>query len=152
LTPALAKLEEIPADRYLVAIMKPLSPEQLAFAISAAGGQPNGSGALDTFRRTFGTRPGESPDGFSANLDQTLFLKYGASVRGLLAGRVASLAKLTDPDAIAEDAFLSVLSRRPTADEKADVAAMLKTARDRNAVLAELTWALVASAEFRFNH
>lgn len=152
LTPALAKLEEIPPDRYLVANLKPLSPEQLAFAIAAAGGQPNGTGAIDTFRRTFGTRPGESPDSFSANLDQTLFLKYGATVRGLLAGRVAALAKLTDADAIAEEAFLSVLSRRPTAGEQADVAAMLKTARDRNAVLAELTWALVASAEFRFNH
>lgn len=152
LTPALAKLETIPADRYLVATLKPLAPEQFAFAVAAAGGQPNGTAVLGPFRSMFGTRPGESPDEFSANLDQTLFLKHGATVRGLLAGRVASLAKLSDADAVADELFLSVLSRRPAADEKKDVADALKAATDRNAALAELTWALVASAEFRFNH
>ncbi len=144
--------DDVPADRYLVAVMKPLSPEQLAYAIAQAGGQPEGRGALGPFRSTFGARPGESQDGVAATLDQTLFLKYGTSVRALLAGRVPLLAKLPTDDAVAEELFLSVLSRRPTADEVRDIANVLKTAKDRNAALAELTWALVASAEFRFNH
>ena len=40
----------------------------------------------------------------------------------------------------------------PGRAELADVAAALKGAKDRPAALGELVWALVASAEFRFNH
>jgi hypothetical protein len=100
----------------------------------------------------FGSRPGEAQDGFAATLDQTLFLKYAPAVRGMLGGRTAALAKLTDPDALADELFLSVLSRWPSADEKKDVAAALKSTSDRSTTIRELVWALVASAEFRFNH
>jgi hypothetical protein len=147
-----ASLTDVPPDRYLVATLKPLSPEQLAFAVAQVGGQPNGTGALGIFRSTFGARPGEPQDTFISTLDQTLFLKYGATVRVMLAPRGVALAKLTDSDAIANELFLSVLARLPTADEKKDVADALKSAKDRNAALSELVWALVASAEFRFNH
>jgi hypothetical protein len=170
LTPELAKLEFVPPDRYLAAILKPLSPEQLAYAISEASGQTEGDRAalgpkataaqldarvnprLGPYRAMFGARPGESQDGFSATLDQTLFLKFGPTVRGVMGVRALSLGKHTDPDAVAEELFLSVLSRRPTAEEKQDVADSLRGATDRGAVLRELVWALVASAEFRFNH
>jgi len=147
-----SQLKDIPADRYLVANLKPLTPEQLAFAVAQACGQPSGTGAVGPFRSMFSARPGEPQDAFSSTLDQTLFLKYGATVRGMLASRTAALAKLTDPDAVAEELFLSVLSRRPTPDEKKDIADALKSATDRNATLTGLTWALIASAEFRFNH
>ena len=104
----------------------------------------------------FGGRPGEPEDGFAATLDQTLFLKHGGHVRGLIAPRPGNLAdrllKLTDPDAVADELFLSVLTRRPTAEERQDVADALKARPDRPAALAELVWALLASAEFRFNH
>jgi hypothetical protein len=170
LTPELAKLELVPQDRYLAAILKPLTPEQLAYSISEASGQTDADRAalgpkataaqlearinprLSPYRGMFGTRPGESQDGFSATLDQTLFLKYGPTVRGVMGVRALSLGKHTDPDAVAEELFLSVLSRKPTADEKKDVADALRGAADRGAVLRELVWALVASAEFRFNH
>jgi len=39
-----------------------------------------------------------------------------------------------------------------TADETRDIADALKTPGDRTPVLAEVIWAMVASAEFRFNH
>ena len=175
LTPELTELDLVPPDRYLVAILKPLAPEQLAYALAEAGGQneaDRGSmqklgakgayavdGSIDArnaprlaqFRTVFGARPGEA-EGFSATLDQTLFLKYNQAVRGLIAPRAAALARLADPDAVAEELFLSVLSRRPTAEEKKDVAAALNGAADRPAAMSELVWALVASAEFRFNH
>jgi hypothetical protein len=164
-----AGLTDVPADRYLVAILKPLSPEQLGYAILQASGQtdadraalgPKGEAQLDAklapriapFRNLFAARPGEPQECFNATLDQTLFLKYGPTVRGLLATRVAGLAKLTDADALADELFLSVLSRRPSAEEKQDVAAVLKAAKDRNIAIGELVWALVASTEFRFNH
>ncbi|MBA4062976.1 MAG: hypothetical protein C0501_04570 [Isosphaera sp.] len=148
---ALAKLESVPADRYLVANLKPLTAEHLAFAVAQAGGQPGGAGSVGTFRAMFGGRPGESQADFTATLDQTLFLKYGPALRGVLAPRAAALAKLPD-EAVADELFLSVLSRRPTADEAKDVADALRRAKDRTAALSELVWALVASAEFRFNH
>ena len=106
--------------------------------------------------RAFGGRPGEPEDAFAATLDQSLFLKNGAVVRGLIAAKPGSLvdrlAKRTDPDAVADELFVSVLTRPPTDDERRDVAAALKDVKDRPAALAELVWALVASAEFRFNH
>ena len=112
---------------------------------------------LAPFRALLG-REGADPtaDTFSATLDQTLFVKFGAPVRSLLAPRAGTLAdrlgKLTNPDALAEELFVAILSRRPTAEERKDVAAALKTAPDRQKTINELVWALVASAEFRFNH
>ena len=150
-----------PADRYLVAILKPLSAEQLAFASAQATGTiakdamtipaPNAAGMLPAFRNMFGGQPGQPDTGATTNLDQTLFLKFGGAVRGMIAARTGSLtdrlAKLPDANALAEELFLSVYSRSATVDEKKDVAEALKTT-----ALNELVWSLLASAEFRFNH
>lgn len=163
---------EVPADRFLVAALQPLSPEQLAFAVLQATGQTDveraalGAKATDTavdarlaaqvtaFRAAFAGRPGE-PEDDAATLGQALFLKNGAVVRGLTAPRPGNLAdrlaKLTD-DTVADELFLAVLTRPATADERTDVAAALAGAANRPAALGELVWALVASAEFRFNH
>ena len=60
--------------------------------------------------------------------------------------------KLANGDAIADELFLSVLTRLPTADERKDVADALKLGGNRSVALSEIVWALVASSEFRFNH
>jgi hypothetical protein len=150
---------EAPADRFLVAALKPLSAEQLAYSIAQATGPAEAdkqAPPLAQFRSVFGGRPGEPDDGSAPTLDQTLFLKHGPVVRGLVApkgGNLADrLAKTKDPAAAADELFLATLTRLPTADEKRDVAEMLKAAADRPAAAAEVVWALVASAEFRFNH
>jgi hypothetical protein len=169
-----AGMRDVPASRFLVAALKPLSPEQLADAVMQATGQtdaerltlgPNATDAavdarlaprVQPFRATFAGPPGEPEAEFAPTLDQTLFLKYGPAVRGLIAPRPGNLtdrlAKLTDADAVADELFLAVLSRHPAADERADVAAALKASANRPAVLAELVWSLLASSEFRFNH
>ncbi|MBX9584327.1 MAG: DUF1549 and DUF1553 domain-containing protein [Gemmataceae bacterium] len=154
--------EDVPADRYLVALLKPLSAEQFARAAVRATGpavpEPEATvaGQVAAFRRTFGGSPGEPDAGTSATLDQALFLKHGAAVRGLAARRPGDLtdrlAGLADPNAVADELFLSVLTRPPTADERRDVAAALDGTPDRAAALAEVVWAVVVSAEFRFNH
>ncbi|MBY0514011.1 MAG: DUF1549 and DUF1553 domain-containing protein, partial [Gemmataceae bacterium] len=165
---------ELPADRYLAASLKPLSAEQLGYAVfqatgttdaeRAALGKSPTEAALDAklmprlapFRNVFGGQPGAPDAGTTTTLDQTLFLKYGGAVRGLIAPRTGNLAdrltKLTDPAALADELFVSVLSRPPTADEAKDVAELLAAAKDRPAAINELVWALLASAEFRFNH
>ncbi len=169
-----AGLGEPPEDRYLVAVMKPLSPEQFAYAVMQATGHTDaeraalGKKATDVlldarlaqrmgpFRTILGRGGDATADNFSSTLDQTLFLKYGSAVRRLIPPRSVNLAarlgKTTNPDAVAEELFAAVLSRRPTAEERTDVTTAVTTASDRQKTINELIWALVASAEFRFNH
>lgn len=169
-----AGVDDPPADRYLVAILKPLSPEQFAYAVMQATGHADaerlalGKKATEElldarlaprmapFRATLGRGGDAAADNFSSTLDQTLFLKYGGAVRGLVPPRAGNLAdrlgKVTNPDAIADELFAAVLSRRPTAAERKDVADALREAANRQKTIDELIWALVASAEFRFNH
>ncbi len=167
-------LDDASGDRYLVAALKPLTPEQFAYALMQATGHTDAErtalGAKGTevqldarlaprlgpFRNILGGKSGDAGENFSATLDQTLFLKYGTAVRGLLPPRAGNLtdrlSKITNPDAVADELFAAVLSRRPTADERKDVADALKGAKDKQTTINELVWALVASAEFRFNH
>ncbi|HEX4610388.1 MAG TPA: DUF1549 and DUF1553 domain-containing protein [Urbifossiella sp.] len=170
-----AALADAPPAKYLVAPLKPLSAEQLAYAVAEATGQAGvdraalGAKATDaaldakltplvtTFRGVYGGSAGEADEGAVPTLSQTLFLKNGPAVRGLTqprAGNLADrLAKLP-PDQVPDELFLSILTRRPTADERAAVIATLARAEaaTRPAACGELVWALVASAEFRFNH
>jgi hypothetical protein len=165
---------DLSPSKFAVAPVKPLVPEQLAYALLQATGfadaerQALGAGLTDAalhaklapqaapIVRKFGSRSGEPEDKFSASLDQTLFLKHGGTVRGLIAPRPGNLLdrclKQSDPNTIADELFLSVLTRRPTTEERQDVAESLKGMPDRTAALADVIWALVASAEFRFNH
>lgn len=147
-------------ERFLSAEMKPLSPEQLAWALMQATGLPAGErsdGAARPFVATFGGKPGAPDSGFQATLDQTLFVANGPLLRSWLAPRAGNLTdrllKAKDTAALAEELFVSVLTRRPSADEVRDVGDYLKGRdKDRAAALQELAWALLASAEFRFNH
>ncbi len=161
-------------DRYLAAAPRPLSPEQFAYAVLQATGFTDaerlalGKGATDAaveakqaphvqaFRRRFGAAAGEPEDGSAATLDQALFLKHGGTVRGLTAPRAGNTAdrvlKAAGPAAAADELFLSVLTRYPTADERREAAAFLTAGGGGPAAVAELEWALLTSAEFRFNH
>ena len=64
------------------------------------------------------------------------------------------LGKITDTKKLAEELYLSVLTRLPTDEEVADVGGYLKgRSKDkRSAAIQEIAWALLTSAEFRFNH
>src|SRR5439155_17953212 len=115
------------------------------------------AGNVAAFVATFGSGPGHPENqSFLPTLDQTLFLANGGVVRGWLAPRAGSLvdrlAALKD-DQVAEELYLSVLTRLPNADERREVADYLKSrSAERSAAFQELAWALLASAEFRFNH
>jgi len=160
-------VSEPPEDRYLVAILKPLSAEQLAYASAqatapvqkdAAMATPaaNAARVLPAFRNMFGGQPGAPDMGSTTNLDQTLFLKFGGSIRSLMAPGAGNLPerlrKLTDAESLADELFFCIYSRPATVDEKKDVADTLQKASDRGTAIQELVWALVASSEFRFNH
>ncbi|WP_020474298.1 DUF1549 domain-containing protein [Zavarzinella formosa] len=168
------KSQNIPEHRYAVAILKPLSPEQIGYSMMQATGltdvyrnelaktlteptlQTKLAPNLGPFRQLYGAQPGEPEDGFASTLDQTLFVKHGNHVRNLIAPRTGSLveraAKLAEPSLIAEELFLTVYSRLPADDERRELAELLRPAANRTNTLTEVVWAMLASAEFRFNH
>jgi hypothetical protein len=60
---------------------------------------------------------------------------------------------MNDSAQIADELYLSVLSRRPSDEERAEVAEHLAAGADRRtAALAQIAWALLASMEFYVNH
>lgn len=168
-----AKAKEIGPDRYVTAKVRPLSPEQLAYSLMQATGYLEvqrgvlGAKATDAalvarvgpvatpLINAFGTEPG-SPESFDARVEQALFLANGPLVRSWLtpAGNnlTGRLLKATTPEALAEDLYLSVYTRRPAPDEVKLVTDFLAKRADKPQALQDLVWALLASTEFRFNH
>lgn len=168
--------ERVPTT-FAVAALRPLTAEQLAWSLLQATGQLDAerkargpkateaalhakfAGQAAQIVKLFGGAPGEpsSDQDFEATLDQTLFVNNGGLLRGWLAPRPGNLtdrlAKLTDAATLADELYLSVLSRRPSAEERQEVADHLRIrGTARSAAIEELAWALLASAEFRFNH
>jgi hypothetical protein len=171
------QLKEIDPTKWVVAPLKPLSPEQLAFAMMQATGLTDAerialgtkcteatlygklSPQVSPFVSTFGSRPGE-PEGqaFLATLEQSLFLKNGSLIRSWLSTRNANLldrlTKLKDDAQVTDELFLSILTRLPSLEERTEVIKMLQAApaSQRHTILGELAWSLLTSVEFRFNH
>ncbi len=125
-------VNELPADGFAVAPLKPLTAEQLALAIMQAVGvtdvQRGALGAglneqalygrvagnLRPFVSTFAGQPGQPEQDFQATLEQILFLSNGGTVRSWLSPQPGNLAdrlnKLKEPAATAEELFLSVFT------------------------------------------
>ena len=106
----------------------------------------------------YGAGSGQPQNEFFATIDQALFMANGGPLKGWLSpggGNLTErLGKMTDEKKLVEELYLSVLTRRPTDGEVADVAAYLKQRpkEKRMAAIQEIVWALLTSAEFRFNH
>ena len=147
-------------ERFLTVELKPLSAPQLAWALMQSTDLPaaqRNDGIARTFINMFGGKAGEPEAGFQATLDQTLFVANGSLLRQWLAprpgGLTERLTKAKNEVEVADELFVSVLTRRPTTEETKAVGEYLKgREKDRPAALQELAWALLASAEFRFNH
>ncbi len=58
----------------------------------------------------------------------------------------------TTPDAVIEELFISTLSRRPTANEKAALRVVVGEAGKDQGVYEDILWSLLNSSEFGFNH
>lgn len=115
------------------------------------------AGNVGPFIPLFAAAAGQPQDDFYATADQALFFANGGHVRGWLnpggENLLARLGELTEARPLAEELYLSVLTRKPSDAEVADVEAYLAARpNDRAAAIQELAWSLLASAEFRFNH
>ncbi len=114
-------------------------------------------GNVKAFVREFAPPSGEPQDQFHATAGQALFMNNGNLIRAWLAPRSANLTgrllKIKDTNKLAEELYLSVLTRRPDPGERQAVAEYLKgREKDRTAAIQEMAWALLCSVEFRFNH
>lgn len=112
-------------------------------------------GNLNAFVSMYGQTPGQPQDDFFATPDQALFAANGGTIVGWSAGGQLAqrMNAIQDPKALAEDLYLSVLTRRPTDAETAETASQLAgRPTEKSIVVRDMIWALVTSAEFRFNH
>lgn len=112
--------------------------------------------SVGVFVQLFGAGAGQPQSDFFATVDQALFLANGGVVKGWLApagdNLAARLGRLEDPKQLAEELYVSVLTRLPTEPEVAEVAKYLAARpTEKPVVVQELAWSLLSSAEFRFN-
>jgi len=162
---------------FAVAPLRPLMAEQVAWSVMQATGiaeiyrvnlgekyseakrYEQLAGVEQQFVNLFGGEPGKPAKDFEASIDQTLFLSNDNLIQSWLAPAGANLSQRlitigpSDPQAIAEELYLSCLTRMPTPEEVQELAAYLSDRTDSlPAAYQELIWALTTSAEFRFNH
>ncbi|MED5448209.1 MAG: hypothetical protein VYA62_08300, partial [Planctomycetota bacterium] len=115
-------------------------------------------GSVGSIVTLYGAGSGQPQNDFFATIDQALFMANGGPLKGWLApggGNLTErLGKMTDTGKLVEELYLSVLTRLPTKEEVADVGAYLneRPKEKRSAAIQEIAWALLTSAEFRFNH
>jgi hypothetical protein len=136
-------------------------PEKQESAGNALRGVPavdtKAAALLPKFVKAFANPPMEPETEIAPSLQAALFVLNDAQVLELLKPQpgnlVDRLMKLSDPAATADELYLSVLSRLPNTEEKAEVSDLLDRAGDkRTESLSQLAWALIASTEFCVNH
>ncbi len=108
----------------------------------------------DVFVRFFGGAAGQPQTDFFATPEQALYFENGGVVRGWAATLANRAAALADTRAMAEEIYLSTLTRMPEAAEIAEVEATFaaRPKAKKAEVLGDLAWALLSSNEFRFVH
>lgn len=151
---------EAPRASYRVALEKPLSSEQLLASMIAATGESaraKPDELQERFAKAFANPPREPEVEFSPTVKAALFYLNDSVVLGWLKpapGNLAErLAKTPESDKLAEEMYLSILTRLPSEAEKKDVADYLtKHAANRETAIRNLLWSLLASNEFCMNH
>jgi len=158
--------------QYGVATLKPLTPEQLLVSLTIATGYDaviksksklKTPGMLEVrleLEREFTlfTEKYESASPqFEATTSQALFMTYNQAsqkyLKPFVGGLITELLKLSDNGSIVDRAYLAILSRRPSSDERQEMMRYLDLMKpQREARVRDLVWALLNSAEFRFNH
>ena len=113
--------------------------------------------SVNKFVGLYGGVAGQPQDQFFATVDQSLFLANGGEIRSWLVPAKGTLTdrvnRLEDPALAAAELYLSILSRPPSPAEIAEVTTYLQqTDGTRAEAVREVAWALLTSAEFRFQH
>jgi len=114
-------------------------------------------GSVNQFVNIYGAGDGQNQYDFFATVDQALFAANGGSIIGWVkpaSGNVTErMMKSDDLAAAAKDLYLTYLTREPSpAEAKAVVDYVNSRPDQKQACIEEIAWALLNSAEFRFNH
>ncbi|GIW94467.1 MAG: hypothetical protein KatS3mg110_2508 [Pirellulaceae bacterium] len=129
-------------------------PEKLRVAVERAL-EAKFAGVIREFVSLFGSGAGQPPQLFFATVDQALYLSNSGNVTSWInpSGNnlAARLVSIENPEQIAEELYLSVLTRFPDPQERQWVVATLSQAGEqKKQVIRDMIWALLSSAEFRF--
>jgi hypothetical protein len=154
---------ETDAEAKLFARMsiKSLSAEQLYDSLVAILGPPAKGAGVDArlgarheFCQSFAADGDPDPTRYDRGIPHVLRLMNSPQFAGRnLAALVSRLeADRRSPDDLAEQLFVTILSRRPTAAEMNTVSAHLQSGESPQAAARELAWALLMSSEFSLNH
>lgn len=156
--------DEVPLQSYRVALEKPLLSEQLLQSVLVATGM---HGTIKEekpladlqvkFDKAFALPAREPEVEHAPSVKAALFLLNDPTVIGWLKPQennlAARLEKLTDANEFADELYLSILTRKPSDEEKTAVAAYLSKHTDkRPEAIRTLAWSLLASNEFGINH
>lgn len=111
-------------------------------------------GQEDQFVRFFGGAAGQPQTDFFATPEQALYFENGGVIRQWAGNLATRAAALPDPKAMAEEVYLSTLTRMPDEAEVASLAATLaaRPPEKKADALGDFAWALLTSIEFRFAH
>ena len=129
------------------------------YVMNADGSEPRNRtrNPVKEFVSLFGSTPGRPEGEFQSSLPHALFFANSETVISWIepgSGNLTQrLLKIEDTSKLIDEAYASVLSRGPTGEElKLAGEHLAKRPDNRRAVVIELVWSLVASAEFRLNH
>lgn len=108
----------------------------------------------DQYVRVFAGAAGQPQTEFFATPEQALYFENGGVLRSWTSTLAARLVALKEPRAIAEELYLTTLTRLPDESETRDVATTISAQPPEkvNAALSDMAWALITSNEFRFSH
>ena len=156
------QLDSVPADdkalpqHFAYSLDKPLDAESLLrSAYVVATGEPTEPAAelLREFSRNF---PDVLPEESTTNVSSALMMTNHHAFNDLLSGEAATaireLSAKTDRRETVRDAFRLIFGREPDEAELAHGSDYLATHANHEQAVRQLAWALVSSAEFRFNH
>ncbi|MCC6509471.1 MAG: DUF1553 domain-containing protein, partial [Pirellulaceae bacterium] len=165
--------EQTPLTTYCSALERPLSARQIMLALQTASGEPStedkatedkakdGKKAAEElqlrFEKAFANPPKEPEVAVTPTVKGALFLSNDQMVTQLFQRKdgnlVDRLAKLEPNQAIIDEAYLSVLSRLPTDDERSELEKFMgEFAGPRERAIGHIAWALASSTEFIVNH
>ncbi len=169
-----SEAKDPPDSLFTVAIERPLSAEQLVRAFLTATGEheriiagqgwegiesnkPSAADFEKVFIGAFSNAAKEPELDVNPSLKAALFLRNNELVLWSLQKRPGNLvdrvAAMSDVAEIAGELYLSILTRLPAEEEKAELAAYLtKHAADRERALGHYAWAMLSSIEFFTNH
>jgi hypothetical protein len=151
--------EKLDPASFRVALERRLSPEQRLQATLVATGTSLDEKGLATarlkFTKAFAGPPREPEEEPAPSLKGALFLLNDPLLLSWLEPRPGNLVHQLVPlknEALAEQLYLQVLTRRPDDDERRSVTQVLAQAKNRERSIGRLVWALLTSTEFQVNH